>query len=260
MWSAGFAICNLPYTRAHRGRCRRLLPGGGGACRQRARELDIADRVHFLGQLRGAALRQAYQAAAALVMPSAWESFCVPVIEAMACGVPVVAARAFALPETVDQAGLTFSVDDADECSRQVRRVLNSGVQPETPAGGRRARGGRQFPLWHGLRGGAEASLPGSALPCDGRVMTWRFSPPAPVTKAAGTMSCLRGPARTGTSRCIAFRWMPTTGAGISTRCKRSCRQTGASQPSWRTTICAIPSTRRLCLRNWSGARTSSMP
>src|SRR5205085_11701151 len=55
--------------------------------------------------------------------------------EAMACGLPVVAARAGALPETAADAGLTFTPDDADDLARQVRRVLDpSSRHPVIPS------------------------------------------------------------------------------------------------------------------------------
>jgi glycosyltransferase involved in cell wall biosynthesis len=96
-------------------------------CRQRAADLGLADRVHFLGQVREEHLLDAYRSADLFVMPSRHEGFCIPVIEAMACGLPVVAARAGALPETVAGAGLTFSPDDSADLARQVRRIFQSG-------------------------------------------------------------------------------------------------------------------------------------
>jgi glycosyltransferase involved in cell wall biosynthesis len=127
-------------------------------CRARARELGVAERLHFLGHLTGEALRHAYQSADVLVIPSAWESFSVPVIEAMACGVPVVAARAFALPETVGDAGLTFRVDDPADCARQVRRVLD--VAADFPSADRPQRIAIvSFRYGNDFAGGAEWSL-----------------------------------------------------------------------------------------------------
>jgi len=129
-------------------------------CRSRARELGVEDRLHFLGHLTGEPLRQAYQAADVLVMPSAWESFSVPVIEAMACGLPVVAARAFALPETVGDAGLTFRVDDPADCVRQVRRVLTRNVAADfQSAGSRQHIAIISFRYGTNFAGGAEWSL-----------------------------------------------------------------------------------------------------
>jgi O-antigen biosynthesis protein len=106
-------------------------------CRERADQLGVADRLHFFGRLSDEDLRDAYRSADVFVMPSRHEGFCLPVVEAMACGLPVVAARAGALPETVSDAGLTFEPDDADDLARQVRRVLHApggaGAGPGTP-------------------------------------------------------------------------------------------------------------------------------
>lgn len=93
-------------------------------CEERAAELGVADRLHFLGHVDAVRLRDAYRSADLFVMPSRHEGFCVPVREAMACGLPVIAARAGALPETVGAAGLTFVPDDADDLARQIQRVL----------------------------------------------------------------------------------------------------------------------------------------
>lgn len=93
-------------------------------CRDLAVQLGVSDRVHFLGQIPTEELAALYRSAAALVLPSVHEGFCLPVIEAMAHGLPVIAARSSALPETVGDAGLTFTPDDADDLARQIERVL----------------------------------------------------------------------------------------------------------------------------------------
>lgn len=104
-------------------------------CLTRARELGLADRLHLVGPKTAGELRDFYRAADVLVVPSLWESFCLPVVEAMACGLPVVAARSTALPETVAGAGLTFTPDDPADLARQLRRVLvaTPPVQPPVP-------------------------------------------------------------------------------------------------------------------------------
>lgn len=95
-------------------------------CREIADRLGVADRVRFLGQLDESALAHAYGAADVLVMSSLHEGYCLPAIEAMASGLPVVAARTTALPETLGDAGLTFDPDDAEDLARQVRRILGT--------------------------------------------------------------------------------------------------------------------------------------
>jgi glycosyltransferase involved in cell wall biosynthesis len=101
-------------------------------CRQLARERGVAERLHLLGPVGDGELVEAYRSADVLVLPSRHEGFCVPVIEAMACGLPVVAARSTALPETVGDAGLTFTPDDSADLARVVacclrRRECQSG-------------------------------------------------------------------------------------------------------------------------------------
>ncbi|GIW82476.1 MAG: hypothetical protein KatS3mg105_4283 [Gemmatales bacterium] len=97
-------------------------------CRQLAEKLGVSDRLHLLGKLGGHRLREAYRSADVFVMPSLHEGFCLPVIEAMAAGLPVVAARSTALPGTVGNAGLTFTPDDVDDLVRQLRRIWETDL------------------------------------------------------------------------------------------------------------------------------------
>jgi len=81
----------------------RLLVCGGGPPiayeNALVRALGIHNLVQFWPDIGDVDLVGAYNAAAALVVPSLYEGFGLPVWEAMACGTPVVAARAGALPE-----------------------------------------------------------------------------------------------------------------------------------------------------------------
>lgn len=76
------------------------------------REEGVADRVLMLGGVTLRELKAAYLAADAFVMMSRHEGFCVPAVEAMSMGVPVVALGAGAVPETVGDAGLVWGEDD----------------------------------------------------------------------------------------------------------------------------------------------------
>jgi glycosyltransferase involved in cell wall biosynthesis len=106
-------------------------------CRREAARLGVGDRLHFLGRVDDADLLDAYRSADVFVMPSAHEGFCIPVVEAMACGAPVVAARAGALPEVVASAGLTFRPEDDEDLASRVERVLSVDAprenQPSMP-------------------------------------------------------------------------------------------------------------------------------
>jgi glycosyltransferase involved in cell wall biosynthesis len=120
--------------------------------------LGLADRVHFLGRLSAAELVDAYRCADLFVMPSRHEGFCMPVIEAMAHGVPVIAAAAGALPETLAGAGLSCVADDPADLARHIQRVLT--VQPRATVKAQQKRIAVVTSGYgSGVLGGAERSL-----------------------------------------------------------------------------------------------------
>ena len=95
-----------------------------GEARELAYDEGVADAVLFLGHVPQARMRGVYARAAALVYPSLEECFGLPAIEAMAAGVPVVAADWSSLPEIVQDAGLLVPPTDAEAVARALDRVL----------------------------------------------------------------------------------------------------------------------------------------
>ena len=81
-------------------------------------------RVLRLGALPDAQLKALYETARALVFPSTYEGFGLPPLEAMACGCPVVAARAAALPEVCGDAALYVDPRSDASIAEAMRRVL----------------------------------------------------------------------------------------------------------------------------------------
>jgi len=75
-------------------------------------ELGISDIVHISSGLSDAALAQLFASAEIACIPSLYEGFSLPAVEAMASGTPIVASRAGALPEVLGPDG---------ECARLVR-------------------------------------------------------------------------------------------------------------------------------------------
>jgi len=89
------------------------------------RTLRLEGRVRILHDVEGKErLIQLYNGAAMLVIPSFYEGFGLPALEAMACGTPVVAADRGSLPEIVGDAGLLVNPEDPDELADAVRRLL----------------------------------------------------------------------------------------------------------------------------------------
>ena len=75
---------------------------------------QLSAHVHFTGYLSDPDLAELLNASDALVFPSLWEGFGLPAVEAMACGIPVLASRRGSLPEVVGDAGLLFEPEDPD--------------------------------------------------------------------------------------------------------------------------------------------------
>ena len=90
----------------------------------RLRASRFADRIHLLGRIDEDALVRALRGADALLFPSRYEGFGLPPLEAMACGTPVVATRATAVPEVVGDAALLVAAGDAQGFADAVLGLL----------------------------------------------------------------------------------------------------------------------------------------
>jgi glycosyltransferase involved in cell wall biosynthesis len=88
------------------------------------RRLGLGERVRFLGHVAEGDLAPLYAGARALVFPSLDEGFGLPVLEAFACGTPVLASTAGALPETAGGAALLVDPKDPDAIAGGIRRLL----------------------------------------------------------------------------------------------------------------------------------------
>ena len=82
--------------------------------------------VIFPGFVPDADLPALYAGALALAMPSLYEGFGLPVLEAMACGTPVACSNNSSLPEIAGDAALLFDPADVDAISDALRRILGS--------------------------------------------------------------------------------------------------------------------------------------
>ena len=100
--------------------------------------LRLGDHVRHLGHVSDATLPGIYREADLVVMPSLHEGFGLPVLEAMACGTPVVASNRGSLPEVVGDAGII--VDDPTNASvlaaAIVRAIEDQGLRDDLRARG----------------------------------------------------------------------------------------------------------------------------
>ncbi|TAH27097.1 MAG: glycosyltransferase family 1 protein [Cytophagales bacterium] len=90
--------------------------------------LKIEHRVKFTGRVAEADLPNLYKGALALVFPSLYEGFGLPVIEAMACGTPVLTSNTSSLPEITNDAALLVNPDSELEIKAGIEKIANSEV------------------------------------------------------------------------------------------------------------------------------------
>ncbi len=118
-------------------------PGSRGAPRL-VQELGLHGRVTFLEQLSTEELVREYNSAQLLVSPSLYEGFGLPAAEALACGTPVIATSAGALPEIVEDgvSGVIVPPGDSASLAKAIAKLID---EPEHciemgEAGARRVR------------------------------------------------------------------------------------------------------------------------
>lgn len=92
---------------------------------QRSGELGLADRVHFIGSIADADLPALYSSADVFVTASLYEGFGLPILEAMACGTPVISSRASSLPEVIGDAGLLFDPTDVEAIAIAIQQIAS---------------------------------------------------------------------------------------------------------------------------------------
>jgi alpha-1,3-rhamnosyl/mannosyltransferase len=104
----------------------------------------VRERIRVLGGVTDEQLVELYRGADCLLFPSLYEGFGFPVLEAMACGTPVVCADRTSLPEVAGDAAVLVDPDDTDAFAAAVREVLASPARREDLAAAGLARA-REF-------------------------------------------------------------------------------------------------------------------
>jgi glycosyltransferase involved in cell wall biosynthesis len=88
-------------------------------------ELGIGEEVVFTGWVEEEDKPALYSGALAFVFPSLYEGFGLPPLEAMSCGVPVIASNRASLPEVVGDGGLLFDPEDAEGLAYAIELLLS---------------------------------------------------------------------------------------------------------------------------------------
>lgn len=99
--------------------------------RRRLSELSLDGRVDCRVHVDDRQLAGLYRHSVAFVCPSLYEGFGIPLVEAMACGTPVVASNRTSIPEVVGEAGILFDPSSAEELAGALTRLLSSGSERE---------------------------------------------------------------------------------------------------------------------------------
>jgi len=114
--------------RRFEGRCILVIAGSTGknnwALEQLINELHIQDKVLFTGFIQDEHLPLLMSGARAFCFPSLYEGFGLPVLEAMACGCPVITSNVSSLPEVAGNAALLVDPNDVGQISQAMERLL----------------------------------------------------------------------------------------------------------------------------------------
>lgn len=108
-----------------------ILAGGNGWKTEKSRQSlaeaqDAGENVVHVGFVDSKDAAAFYQHASMFVMPSIYEGFCMPILESMASGCPVIASDIPVLRETAGEAALFAKVGDSDSFSKTIQQLLNN--------------------------------------------------------------------------------------------------------------------------------------
>lgn len=90
---------------------------------EKPKELGIEDKVVFTGFAPTEDLPYLISGASVFVLPSLWEGFGIPAVEAMACGTPVIVSNVSSLPEAVGDAGIVVDPYSVEQIEHAIRAI-----------------------------------------------------------------------------------------------------------------------------------------
>ncbi len=97
------------------------------ALKAQVKELGLTNSVKFLDYVPPEELIPLINRAISLVFPSLWEGFGFPVLEAMACGTPVITSNISSLPEVAGDAAILVEPNNIEEIAGAMKMLANDG-------------------------------------------------------------------------------------------------------------------------------------
>ncbi|MFC1643641.1 glycosyltransferase family 4 protein, partial [Chlamydiota bacterium] len=91
------------------------------------KQYNLTEKIIFSGYLSKSDLVSIYHQADLLILPSKYEGFGLPIIEAFACKTPVVASNRASIPEVVGNAGILFNPESVNEIRNAMKSILKDG-------------------------------------------------------------------------------------------------------------------------------------
>jgi glycosyltransferase involved in cell wall biosynthesis len=88
-------------------------------------KFEIKDRVKFLDFVPDSDLKEMYRQAACFILPSLYEGFGLPVLEAMQYGCPVITSNVSSLPEAGGDAALYVNPEDVEDIAKKIKKVIS---------------------------------------------------------------------------------------------------------------------------------------
>jgi len=100
------------------------------------RDLNIENRVRLVTNVNDGSLTALYNQASAFIYPSLWEGFGIPLLEAMACGCPVIASRIASTVEIAEDYPIYFEGQNAESLQHALDIAITEGRDSERTRGG----------------------------------------------------------------------------------------------------------------------------
>ncbi len=94
-------------------------------------ESPYTDHIHFVGRRHGDELNGIMSRSSALLFPSLFEGFGIPIVEAMAAGTPVISSNASCMPEIAGNAALLLTPKDPDQWAVEMMKIEDPEVREE---------------------------------------------------------------------------------------------------------------------------------